>query len=310
MRHHRTKRVTKVRSKAPLIIFAVIGLLLISLPLLDKFSNREVKILFVGDIFFDRSIRQVAEKKGGDYLFECIDELLDKPHAVVGNLEGPITNFPSRSVGSAVGSADNFIFTFPTTSAQLLARRNFKVVSLGNNHIGNFGRQGIEQTKKYLAEAGVGFFGGLTGDEPVYRTEIHGKEITFIAYNQFGGDSVNAVVQKIKKAEADYPESTTIVFAHWGEEYIEPTRHMRDAAKRFAEAGASVVIGSHPHVVQGSEKIGDTIVYYSLGNFMFDQYWEDAVRTGLAVELTFSKSSITAQEYFLDIERSGQTCLK
>jgi hypothetical protein len=292
-----------------LIIFAIFSPLFVSLPMQVK-PEGDAKLLFVGDIFLDRYIRQVAERKGGDYLFECVDELFQSADAVVGNLEGPITEFPSRSVGSVVGSPGNFVFTFPTTSASLLARHNVKIVSLGNNHIGNFGDEGIEQTKKYLTEAGVNYFGGLSGGEPVHRTKIDNREISFIAYNQFGGDVVEKVAGRIQEEKIAKPKSTIIIFAHWGEEYSEPTWHMRDSAKRFAEAGASVVIGSHPHVVLGSENIGSTTVYYSLGNFIFDQYFEESVRNGLALEMNISKSGLTFIEHPVSMDRTGQTCLK
>jgi hypothetical protein len=88
---------------------------------------------------FDRRIREITEKTGGDYIFSCIDDLLKSVDLVVGNLEGPITKNKSVSKGSVVGSSDNYRFTFPTTTAELLFRHNIRAVTLGNNHINNFG---------------------------------------------------------------------------------------------------------------------------------------------------------------------------
>jgi gamma-polyglutamate biosynthesis protein CapA len=273
-------------------------------------TKGEAKILFVGDIFLDRYIRQIMERHGGDYVFECTENLLQSADVVVGNLEGPITDFDSKSVGTIPGSPENYVFTFPTFSAELLYRHNIKIVSLGNNHIGNFGAEGIEQTKKYLSRAGVNYFGGLAGDEPIYRTKIRGHNISFIAYNEFGGDSAELVTEKIRQENMQYPENKIIVFAHWGDEYVEPTEKMRLQAKAFSRAGTNFFIGSHPHVVQASENIGETTVFYSLGNFIFDQYWDEEVSTGLAVQVNLSSSEITFQKYPLTILRSGQTCLK
>lgn len=294
------------RNLLPLLL--VLGLLFLFVPYLSISQRKDAKILFVGDIFLDRYIRQVGEKRGGDYLFECIDNLLHDADIVVANLEGPITDFQSRSVGTEPGSSDNFVFTFSASSARLLSHHNIKIVNLGNNHINNFGPAGVEQTKKYLEDAGVNYFGGPTGDEPVFRIKINNQKTTFISYNQFGGDNADKIVEKIKREKTEYPKNKIIIYAHWGEEYIETTWQMRSIAQSFAKAGADTIIGSHPHVVQANEMIGDTPVYYSLGNFIFDQYWDKSVRTGLALELTFSNSGITAKEFSLDIKSTGQTC--
>jgi gamma-polyglutamate biosynthesis protein CapA len=275
-----------------------------------RWLKSEAKILFVGDIFFDRYIRQVTDKQGGDYVFKCVDSLLNDADVVVGNLEGPITDNASKSAGTEPGSPLNFVFTFPPGSADLLYKHNIKIVNLGNNHISNFGREGIAQTEKYLTDAGVDYFGGLSGKENVYKTRLHGNDLSFISYNQFGGDSADKVALKIKEMKSENPNSNIIIYAHWGEEYVEPTLQMRNIAKKFAGSGATAIIGSHPHVVQTSEKIGDTIVYYSLGNFIFDQYWNEEVSTGLAVELTITDTGIKIVEHPLSLKRTGQTCLK
>ena len=94
-----------------------------------------VKLLFVGDMMFDRHIRKMALRHSEDFLFSCIDPLLMKHDIVIGNLEGPITTSPSTSMGTKVGSKENFYFTFPTSTASLLFNHNIKLVSIGNNHI-------------------------------------------------------------------------------------------------------------------------------------------------------------------------------
>jgi poly-gamma-glutamate synthesis protein (capsule biosynthesis protein) len=100
-----------------------------------------------------------------------------------------------------------------------------------------------------------------------------------------------------------------IVYSHWGDEYIDSSPRLRPVAKLFAEAGASAVIGSHPHVVLGHEYIGDTLVYYSLGNFIFDQYWDDDVSHGLTLMLHIGKEGrVTAEEHPTVILRDGRTC--
>ncbi len=275
-------------------------------------KNKEAKVLFVGDMFFDRQIRKTIYSKGEDHLFSCISDFLKSADMVVGNLEGPITENASKSMLTEPGSPDNFIFTFPTVSAKLLAKNNIKIVNLGNNHIGNFGKEGIESTKKFLDEAGVKYFGGLTGNEPIYRTEIAGKKVSFVSYNEFGGDSSQKVSEKIKKEVED--GQTVIVYTHWGEEYIAPATRIKNAAKLFAQSGAKAIVGSHPHVILEKETIKlpsgqETVVYYSLGNFIFDQYWNKEVSTGLVLEFNFKGDQLSIREHRVSINRDGTTCL-
>ena len=271
------------------------------------FEEKEVRIFAAGDMLFDRKIRQVSEALGGDFVFSCISEMISGADFAVANLEGPITEHASRSVGSVVGSPDNYFFTFPTTTAALLSRHNFRAVGIGNNHITNFGISGLISTKWYLNHEDVGYFGGIQGDEGVYETQENGIDFAFIGYNEFGGSSVTEVANKIVSARA--AGRVVIVYSHWGDEYIDSSLRLRPIAELFAESGASAIIGSHPHVVLGSEYIGDTLVYYSLGNFIFDQYWNSDVSHGLTLMLHVNKSGyITADEHPVTILRDGRTC--
>ncbi len=275
---------------------------------LDVPVGGEVKIIFVGDMMFDRYIRKVTREKGDDFVFSCVREMLGRADFVVGNLEGPITNSMSKSEGTAPGSAGNFYFTFPIKTAEILARNNFRAVNLGNNHIGNEGREGMVSTKKILTKAGVGYFGGLLGDEQIYRSEKRGQKFSFAGFNQFGGDSPEMVAKKISLEKKT--GRMVFVYVHWGEEYSDDISKFRPIAKLFSEAGADAVIGSHSHIILPSERIGDTIVYYSLGNFIFDQYWNEEVRTGMAVLFRVLNGKIFTEEYKTYLESDGRTCLQ
>lgn len=268
--------------------------------------SSEVKVLFVGDMMFDRYIRQVNNKHGEDFFFSCIDPLLQSADFVLGNLEGPITAYPSVSLGTTSNSPGHYRFTFPTTTAEALFRHNIRVVSIGNNHISNYGSEGIASTHKYLSEAGVAYFGGLAGDSPVYRTTRQGIDLSFVNYNQFGGDPAEKVAKVIAAEHA--AGRTVIVYTHWGEEYVEPPATVRDVAALFAENGADLIVGSHPHIIQAHEMIGSTPVYYSLGNFIFDQYWEPNATKGLALLARISKNKIAIEEKPVTLNPDGRTC--
>lgn len=288
------------------ILFAVV--LLFGAFAVYSYGEEEARIFFVGDMSFDRHLRSVAEKKGEDFLFSCVGDFLKEADLVVGNLEGPITNKESISKGSIVGSPENFTFTFPTTTAKLLHKHNIRLVNLGNNHSDDFGIEGLLSTQKYLDGAGVKYFGGVFEIEPIVYKKIAGVDFVFISYNQFGGESPNKIADKIKKEKSD--KNKVVVYTHWGEEYVSPNQSIKDTARLFAKSGADFVIGSHPHVVLEREKIGQTVVYYSLGNFLFDQYWNTDVSTGLVLELNIKDKNIGIVEHKVSLGRDGRTCLK
>src|SRR3990167_7475696 len=95
-----------------------------------SYEKREAKILFVGDMFFDRHLRKVMYNKGGDYIFSCVGDFIKNADVVVGNLEGPVTENASVSLISKVESSENYIFTFPTNVPALLHKYNIKIVNL------------------------------------------------------------------------------------------------------------------------------------------------------------------------------------
>jgi poly-gamma-glutamate synthesis protein (capsule biosynthesis protein) len=274
----------------------------------SSFDGGDATLLFVGDMFFDRYIRKMARLHGEEYLFSCSDDLLRSVDAVVGNLEGPITDEGSTSEDSLIGSPENYRFTFPSTTASLLARHNINIVDLGNNHIANFGSDGIKSTHRYLGSAGVGYFGGVVGDEPVLERVIGGVPFAFISYNAFSGSPAIEVAARIK--DERQKRRIVIVFAHWGEEYSTSTTALRERATLFAQSGASLIVGAHPHVVLPSEVIGRVPVYYSLGNFIFDQYWNSSVSSGLALEVSISDDGLALKEHYVEILRDGRSCVR
>lgn len=289
---------------------------LVDIEKLVLFKNKpHAQVLFGGDMMFDRSIRVAAQEKGGEYLFSCLGDTLQKPDLVVANLEGPITDNPSVSVGSVVGSPENFRFTFPPTTAALLSAHNIKLVNLGNNHITNYGVAGVQSTMEYLRKAGVEYIGqpGLA-DEPttqsvVYKN-IRSVSVAFINYNEFEKSSTAALtVRQIQEARS--LGFIPVVYTHWGVEYKETSpSYIQDLAHEFVDAGAEVVIGSHPHVVEEYEIYRGKMIYYSLGNFIFDQYFSGAVMRGLLLSINFTQEGVAGiQEIPVVLGRDRRTCL-
>ena len=273
-------------------------------------KQEEVVIVFGGDLMFDRSIREKLTRNGEDHALSCVDEVLLPADLVVANLEGPITSNPSMSLGSVIGSPENFTFTFPTTTATMLVRHNIRLANIGNNHIMNFGRSGLLETEKWLDAAGVAYFGDpdKPEEERVERTTVGGVPFSFVNWSDWTSDKTDHTVAQVRKEVAS--GRVTVVYTHWGEEYVEPTERMRALAHSFADAGAALVVGSHPHVVQESELYNGAHIYYSLGNFVFDQYWNERVSNGLLLRVRFTKDGVKGiEELPITMHRDGRTCL-
>lgn len=275
----------------------------------DKIQNT-VSILFVGDIMFDRYIRQVTDRHGYAFPFQKVESLLRDNDLAVANLEGPITNSQSVSLASKMGEKNNYIFTFDPKVGQALVGENIKLVNIGNNHITNFGSNGIESTRNYLMQAGVGFFGDPEkSDGRIAFENIKGLKIAFVNYNQFILNAQQKTIEDInksKKANADI----IIVYTHWGKEFVDkPDQKIQDLAHEFIDAGVDLIIGSHPHVVQTKEEYKGKMIYYSLGNFIFDQYFDLHTREGMIVLTTINTSSkeIEAKEFQVKMDSNGQT---
>lgn len=279
---------------------------------------RHATVIFGGDMLFDRSIRLVADAKGGDFIFSCVDAVLGGADLVVANLEGPITEHASVSASSAPGDAFNYTFTFPPATAELLYEHNIRMVNLGNNHILNFGREGARSTTRYLQDAGVAHFGLPAGasaqaGEPMESTVAAGTinriPFSFINYNEFsGGGAASTTVVQIRRARG--AGHIPVVYTHWGIEYATTSSaYSRELAHSFVDAGAEIVIGSHPHVVEESETYRGKRIYYSLGNFIFDQYMNDDVQHGLLLEVTFGPSGVqVVKEIPIELQEDRRTC--
>lgn len=262
-------------------------------------------LAFVGDMMFDRYIRERAEATSYGAILSPVASLLKAHDMVFGNLEGPITTFTPVSDYRDAGP-NHYKFTFATTVAQTLEDTHFGAVTLGNNHITNFGAEGVTQTKQWLAEAGVGYIGAP--DEPygAWRVATSGHELAFYAYDPWHNKDLDTLIELIG---TEATSTFVVVLAHWGEEYeTEPTDYQIERGHALVDAGADLIVGSHPHVVQSKEQYEDTWIYYSLGNFVFDQYFSSEVRCGALLSVTLNETGqASTTEHFIRLEKDGTT---
>jgi gamma-polyglutamate biosynthesis protein CapA len=232
-----------------------------------------IKMLFVGDIFLDRGIDKLRQKSTLNfaYPFSGLETLNKKDYdAWVGNLECPVTNAQSTKREKEV---DLRFSCRPEYMKEL--KKYFEIVSLANNHTDNMGgAKGMLETQKYLKEEGIEYFGHFDNsqvDEICKVIEVKNVPIAFCGYNNVFKLPTQSQIDVIKNYSSKY---ITIIYPHQGEEYkFKNNAYQQKIYRKYIDAGADIVFGSHPHVVQNVEEYKGKIIFYSLGNFIFDQSW-------------------------------------
>lgn len=242
-----------------------------------------LSLIFVGDIMLGRNVQLLGERFGEDYPFRKVKDLLVQYDIAVGNLEGPVL------VGEPRTPANSFKFVFPTSSSAVLGAAGFDLVSLANNHTVDFGQKGYEETVVHLAEEGISSFGHPVREGAAYikRIEQKNKKLAFFGYNAtYPSFDEKSALSEISEEKESFPDELIFVFMHWGEEYSSSSNiFQKQLARKFIDAGTTAVIGSHPHVVQEFELYKNRPIFYSLGNFVFDQYFSKETQDGLMLSV-------------------------
>jgi len=251
-----------------------------------------------GDLMFDRHIRTKAEARGSyDFIFDKeLGDFLNSADYALANLEGPITQEESISQYSLPGGPGNYTFTFSPEVVSVLQKNNLNILNLGNNHVLNFGHSGLKSTQQYLEQANLTYFGDVGADEDWQRyhlLEHFGQKIALISYNQFVAGAKNKTLNDLFEAQ-EQGANLILLLAHWGNEYVPVANQaIVELAHEFINAGADLIVGGHPHVVQNKEIYQDKTIYYSLGNFVFDQYFSAETQKGLLLKIDFTFNSDT-----------------
>jgi poly-gamma-glutamate capsule biosynthesis protein CapA/YwtB (metallophosphatase superfamily) len=166
------------------------------------------------------------------------------------------------------------------------------------------------ETKQYLEKAGVVYFGDPAASEndKVARLNLQGILVSLVNWSDWTSDKTDHTVAQVRK-EAEEGRAV-FVYTHWGIEYAATsTPRMQELAHEFIDAGASMVIGSHPHTVEEHERYKGKDIYYSLGNLIFDQYFSDAVTHGLLLRVEFTRGGVSkVQEIPVLLDTDRRTC--
>lgn len=241
----------------------------------------QVSLSFVGDMLPGEYISSIMAAKGYDYPYQQVQLYLSEPDIMAGNLELPVT-----TGGTPI---ENTPYVYKGSPDALPAMRDagFDVMSLANNHALDQGLEGMRDTMKHLQEAGIGYMGVGENDTEAFAPllmEAKGLKIAYIGVSEvipfasLKADSnvpgiaetydTTRTVAAIRKAEEE--ADIVVVMVHWGEDGKDIAEELqRDYARQYIDAGADLVIGSHPHVLQGFETYKGKWIAYSLGNFVY-----------------------------------------
>lgn len=265
-----------------------------------------LSLLFVGDVMLDRGTKEkIMTVGGGDFSFpfQYTRDSIKEADIAFANLEGPISDKGEKS-----GSM--YSFRMNPAAIAALKETGFDIVSLANNHMGDWGREAFEDTIRRLRKAGIAYAGAGWNAAEAYKAttiEKNGVSIGYLAFSDVGPEWMQAEeaysgiaiasVESVKKAVAEAKKDHDVVVTsfHFGGEYQkEPSERQRALARAAIDAGAKIVIGHHPHVVQPIEEYHGGAIAYSLGNFIFDQPFSKDTMEGMMLEVELEGTEIRA----------------
>lgn len=272
-------------------------------------TKTDVTLSFVGDLTlgnyagqsYEGSFDQEYEKQGKnpDYFLKNVKSVFENDDLTIGNLEGPLTDEENHVIKS-------FPFKGKKEYAKILTHSSIEAVTVANNHSMDRYQKGMDDTKETLDQNGIGYF----GYDKSYIKEIKGIRFGFLGYafpNSLT-DSMKQAIESLKK-EAD----VVIVYYHWGiERNYSPTTGQRELAHATIDAGADMVVGSHPHVLEGIETYNGSPIVYSLSNFCFGGNKNPSDKDSMIYQQTFhfenKKISSTEHKIIPCMISSSKSC--
>jgi len=262
-----------------------------------------VTLAFTGDVMIGRTVNShmLSTASGDPYPFTYTAEFLRGFDLTVGNLECVISN-----LGQPVHKSYNF--RGDARAYDRLLNAGFDLVSVANNHSGDYGKAAFVDELLTLPRRGITPIGGgqnkRQAHTPVFKT-VRGTTIAFLAYDEIdpysfaatdttpGHAWLNATDLRLDVTRARASADFVIAFVHWGIEYFTGlTAEQRSLAQIAIDAGADLVVGAHPHVIEPYEYYKEKPIIYSLGNFVFDNMYPEVVRRGSILTLTIQRQRL------------------
>ena len=285
--------------------------------------KEKTSLVFTGDIGFDRYFYGKWDDE--ELLSEEILDFLNSADHVIPNVEGPIANAEQNTTQSGV---QQLLHTIDPKAVKVLKKMNADIWNICNNHIMDAGPYGIESTLNMAKELGVQTIGaGMNIEEarkPVIIDEAGGIGLFGVGYQRacrkadidkpgcYSWSDLDAIQDTINEIKSKC--RWCIVVAHAGEEFTPlPSPYTRERYHKYLEMGADIVVGHHPHVPMNYETVGDKIIFYSLGNFIFDTDYQRSqynTELGLIVKLNFTENEFSYEPMGLRIVRGEERVVK
>jgi poly-gamma-glutamate synthesis protein (capsule biosynthesis protein) len=245
----------------------------------------EVSLAAVGDVLLDRGVAEAIARSGLDSILPVVATQLEAADVAFANLECPLAATGSHDPAHAIFRAD------PAT-VEVLLQGSFDILSLANNHALDAGQPALLETIDHLETAGIRYVGAARdpahGSDPAFLV-VRGTRIGFLAYadldfpyvcqSRVDGSLANL---RIQVAAARESCEFLVVSFHWGQQGSDqPTRRQTDVAHASIDAGADLVLGHHPHVLQGAEIYRKRLILHSMGDFVFDARNVEEAESGI-----------------------------
>lgn len=237
-------------------------------------ADRSVTLTFAGDCTLgseeakranDSSFDSVISREGFSYPFADFRFLFETDDWTIVNLEGVLSDSPSGE-----NTAKTYRFRGPADFVNILSLASVEAVGLANNHTGDYGSRGLEETQRILTESGIVWFRGRN----TYVFEKDGIRIMFFSVNSFQEPSfakdLDWLRSEIRRVKQSGEANAVVIMFHTGSEYSAVHTESQDRLSRsFVANGADLVVMHHPHVVQGVAVVDNRTMLYSIGNFVF-----------------------------------------
>lgn len=267
-------------------------------------------LLVFGDMMLDRNVKNKINQNGFDYILGNLagqeKRFFMGADLIMANLEGPFAD-------SRRATTKEIAFRFDPILLPELKKYNFDLFGLANNHTLDMGKAGFDEAKENLDKSGFSYFGSQyrVDNESLIIKQMGDYKIGFIGLNDTNSPIEKTAVKKLIDSAKIQGAEKVIIFIHWGYEYKEISNtHQRELAHYFIDNGADIIIGHHPHVVQEMEVYNNKPIFYSLGNFVFDQYFSEPTQQGLALGLIIKDKQLSVYVFPLQQKASAVSLME